>query len=266
MSAYQVENQWGGTSAPWHPGSTWILGIRTAQAVQAIEIQSNDNGKTFQGTMTYHGEGPIGFKATQQYGNVYSCEVQWGGSSAPWHSEGTWVIGGRDRQRCIAVKVSSTDDGKTLDGTMTYLGEGPIGFRGTRTASYTVENQWGGSSAPWNPGGIWVLTGRSNQDVVSMDIHSADNGKTLQGTMTYTDEGPIGFSGVQAADDVYAVSNQWGGTSAPWHRGGDMIIGCRHNQPAIQLKFSSSNGSSLNGEMTYLGEGPIGFKATRNAV
>ena len=66
MSLYQVENQWGGAGAPWHQGGKWILGARSGQNVVAIDIQSPDGGETFQGTMTYAGEGPIGFRATRR--------------------------------------------------------------------------------------------------------------------------------------------------------------------------------------------------------
>ena len=106
-----------------------------------------------------------------------------------------------------------------------------------------------------------MLSGRFNQNVVSMDIKSNDNGKTFEGTMTYEGEGPIGFKGTQICGNNYEVSNQWGGSSAPWHRGGDMIIGCRDNQRVVRLSFTSSNGQRLTGEMVYQDEGPIGFKA-----
>ncbi|MEQ6123518.1 hypothetical protein AAON49_04900 [Pseudotenacibaculum sp. MALMAid0570] len=131
MANYSVENQWGGTSAPWHPGGTWVLGNRENQNPVAFDISSNDGGKTLTGTMTYDGEGPIGFKGTLTSGNNYEVENQWGGSNAPWHPGGTFVIGGRDGQHVVRLKVSSSDGGKTfLDPVgMTYEGEGPIGFK-----------------------------------------------------------------------------------------------------------------------------------------
>ena len=46
---------------------------------------------------------------------------------------------------------------------------------------YSVENQWGGSSAPWNPGGTWIIGGRPNQNMIAIDIKSNDGGKTLSG-------------------------------------------------------------------------------------
>ena len=63
---YGVENQWGGSSAPWHPGGTWTLGSRTGQPVVALQITSRDGGRTFTGTMTYRGEGPVGFRTTSR--------------------------------------------------------------------------------------------------------------------------------------------------------------------------------------------------------
>ncbi len=267
MTLYQVENQWGGSSAPWHQGGTWILGGRDNQNVVGLEIQSNDNGQTFNGTMTYAGEGPIGFKATCLGSNNYTVENQWGGSSAPWHPGGQWIIGGRDNQNVVAVNIQSNDGGKTLTGTMTYAGEGPIGFKGAIPdwGYYTVENQWGGSSAPWHQGGTWFLGGRDNQNVVGLEIQSNDNGQTFTGTMTYAGEGPIGFKATCLGSNNYTVENQWGGSSAPWHPGGQWIIGGRDNQNVVAVNVQSNDGGkTLNGTMTYAGEGPIGFKASLN--
>ncbi|MEE1925097.1 lectin OAA [Pseudomonas sp. 148P] len=126
---YAVQNQWGGNSAPWHPGGTWKLGARDNQHVVAIDIRSGDGGVTFKGNMTYSGEGPIGFKAKRVAQNRYEVQNQWGGNDAPWHPGGEWVIGGRDNQSVVALSVKSNDGGKSLDGTNTYDNEGPIGFR-----------------------------------------------------------------------------------------------------------------------------------------
>lgn len=128
---YQVENQWGGSSASWNEGGKWLIGGRPNQNVVAIDISSTDAGQTLSGTMTYAGEGPIAFRSTRSDGNNYTVENQWGGKTAPWNAGGKWVIGGRPNQRVLALKVNSSDGSKTLNGTMTYNGEGPIGFRGT---------------------------------------------------------------------------------------------------------------------------------------
>ena len=264
---YQVQNQWGGSSAPWNEGGKWVIGGRTNQNVIALNIKSEDGGQTLKGTMTYKGEGPIGFRATLSGSNNYTVENQWGGDSAPWHPGGTWVLGYRAGQNVVAIDVASNDGGQSLNGTMTYKGEGPIGFQATMTegGSYTVENQWGGASAPWNPGGTWALGCRDNQNVVSIDVQSNDDGKTLNGTMTYSNEGPIGFKATLLGSNNYAVENQWGGSSAPWHPGGLWIIGYRENQNVVAIDVKSSDGGkTLDGTMTYQGEGPIGFKGSLN--
>lgn len=131
MAHYQVENQWGGSSAPWHPGGIWVLGSRPEQNLVAVSISSPHLlGVDFTGTITYKGEGPIGFRAFAIGNNQYRTENQWGGSSAPWHPGGIWTIGSRQNQRVVELHVSSSDGGQTLVGTTVYEGEGPIGFRG----------------------------------------------------------------------------------------------------------------------------------------
>nr|BAU19431.1 lectin KAA-2 [Kappaphycus alvarezii] len=264
MGRYTVQNQWGGSSAPWNDAGLWILGSRGNQNVMAIDVNSSDGGANLNGTMTYSGEGPIGFKGARRGdSNVYDVENQWGGSSAPWHAGGQFVIGSRSGQGVLAVNITSSDGGKTLTGTMTYEREGPIGFKGTQSGgdTYNVENQWGGSSAPWNKAGIWALGDRSGQAMIAMDVSSSDGGKTLEGTMQYKGEGPIGFRGKLSGANNYSVENQWGGSSAPWNKAGDWLIGDRHNQNITAVKVSSDNdGKNLDGTCTYEREGPIGFK------
>jgi hypothetical protein len=41
------------------------------------------------------------------------------------------VIGGRCPQPLVAMNVTSNDGGQTLTGSITYQGEGPIGFQGS---------------------------------------------------------------------------------------------------------------------------------------
>lgn len=132
-TSYVVENQWGGENAEWNMAGTFILGTRKGQAPTEFDISSKDEGKTFNGTMTYAGEGPIGFKAEQVLGNNYKVENQWGGEESAWNDGGNMIIGTREGQNVIALKVSSTDDGVTLSGAITYQNEGPIGFKGNKS-------------------------------------------------------------------------------------------------------------------------------------
>ncbi|MFC5044910.1 hypothetical protein ACFSTE_21380 [Aquimarina hainanensis] len=188
----------GGASAPWHPGGNWIIGGRNGQNVIELNVTAESGSANLEGTMKYAGEGPIGFKGQETIGSSYSIENQWGGASAPWHPGGTFVLGARENQNPVAYDIQSTDGGKTFTGTMTYAGEGPIGFRAIQTAgnNYAAENQWGGASAPWHPGGNLVIGARVNQNVVQLKINSNDNGETFSGEMTYLGEGPIGVKAV----------------------------------------------------------------------
>lgn len=135
MNEYNVKVQWGGNAAPWNQDGTWVIGGRTNQNVVKVAIQSTDGGQTFFGAITYNGEGPIGFKAARTQGNSYTTQVQWGGSTAPWHPDAVWVIGGRANQRAVRVDINSTNGGQTFSGTMTYNGEGPIGFSGEKVVT-----------------------------------------------------------------------------------------------------------------------------------
>ena len=128
-NAYHAQNQWGGSAAPWHDGGNWSLGCRGTQHVVDLNVASTDGGHSLTGTMTYAGEGPIGFKAHHTGGCNYTVENQWGGNAAPWHPGGNWVIGCRPTQSVISVHATSHDGGKSFDGTMTYAGEGPIGLK-----------------------------------------------------------------------------------------------------------------------------------------
>ncbi len=128
-------------------------------------------------------------------------------------------------------------------------------------AIYKVKNQWGGSAVPWLEGGTFVLGCRENQNVVALEISSGDGGKTLVGRMTYEGESPIGFRAIQIVGNNYAVENQWGGVTAPWHPGGNWIIGARKRQNVIALNLKAE-GNSLEGSMSYQGEGPINIVAT----
>jgi hypothetical protein len=263
-NTYFVENQWGGGGEPWNPGGMWVIGGRSDQRVVALNATSGDSGLTLLGMMTYEGEGPIGFRATWIAGNTYLVENQWGGSGEPWNPGGTWLLGNRV-QKVVDIDISSNDGGVTLTGLMTYAGEGPIGFRAwTAENTYLVENQWGGAGAPWNPGGMWVIGGRSDQRVVALNATSGDSGLTLLGMMTYEGEGPIGFRATWIAENTYLVENQWGGSGAPWNPGGTWLLGNRSVQKVVDIDISSNDGGvTLTGLMTYEGEGPIGFRAWR---
>lgn len=200
---YTVENQWGGEDAEWHPGGNWVIGARSDQNVIALEIEASAEENNLKGTMTYEGEGPIGFEGSVIAGSSYSFANQWGGDQEPWHQGGTMVLGTRAAQNPISFDINSADNGQSFTGYMTYEGEGHIGFKATLIAAnnYAVENQWGGDDAPWHEGGAMLIGGRKDQNCVQLKLVSDDDGKTLNGEMTYDGEGPIGAKLVLSSCD-----------------------------------------------------------------
>ena len=129
--------------------------------------------------------------------SIYSSEVQWGGSSAPWNRDGQWFLGGRSNQRVVSVQVKSADRGQTLLGQIIYKGEGPIDFKANRALenNWDVDVRWGGASGIWRRDGTWVIGGRPNQPVV--DVKITGDGNNFSGQITYVNEGPISFRGRQ---------------------------------------------------------------------
>lgn len=200
-NCYQVENRWGGEGAPWHDAGLFLLGARDGQNAVEFDLNGAD-GTSLDGTMKYAGEGPIGVKATKTTGETFNATNQWGGTDAPWHQGGQWVLGCRPEQAVTALEISSPDNGLTLVGTMNYINEGPIGFRGTRTMAntYSVVNQWGGADQPWHPGGTWVLGCRGKQGIAAISAKGDVDG--LSGTMMYSGEGPIGLKLVPSVVQV----------------------------------------------------------------
>ncbi|MFE3865253.1 hypothetical protein ACFXPT_33210 [Streptomyces goshikiensis] len=63
-NTYEVENQWGGDDAPWHPGGTWVIGALEYRRVKGMHVTSDDSGRTLSGTITYEGQDPLTFQAT----------------------------------------------------------------------------------------------------------------------------------------------------------------------------------------------------------
>ncbi len=130
-NTYAVESNVGGDESPWLDEGMWVIGGRQGQQVVALDIASSDGGETLTGTVTYAGEGPIAFRATKSAQNTYRVEVQWGDRDAPWNPNGTWVLGSRENVSLVALNVSATDEGSTLEGTMAYADGSFYGFRAT---------------------------------------------------------------------------------------------------------------------------------------
>lgn len=96
------------------------------------QITNNDH-HTLEGTLQLAGSEPEPFTATylENTENWYQVERPYNGK---------WRLGARTGQRVIAIDIQSSDGGHTFTGTMTYAGEGPIGFSGIQEMSPACED------------------------------------------------------------------------------------------------------------------------------
>lgn len=226
------------------------------------EEESDAEGESAQeGAVQEEAAGPFLNKLEN---HLYYVQNQWG-SDPTWHNGGVWVIGGLPGQSITSLKVTSEDGGKTLTGMYSSGNAGPFLFRATQTLlnAYEAEYEPGSDEGDlWQSAGTWLLGLRDTQSIVAIDINSEDGGNSLTGTITYAGEGPIAFQAQTYNGGVYDVQNAWA-SDPNQHNGGVWALGYRHNQAIESISISSEDGGqSLTGTITYVGEGPIEFRAT----
>jgi hypothetical protein len=128
---YSVQIQFGGEQAKWNDLGVWTLDSPKKNNLVKIDAKSSDDGKTLQGTATFAGEGPVGLKAELGKEKKYSVQIQFGGEQAKWNDLGVWTLDSPKKNNLVKIDAKSSDDGKTLQGTATFEGEGPVGFKAT---------------------------------------------------------------------------------------------------------------------------------------
>lgn len=198
-----------GTGA-WKDGGTWLMGSRGNQRVVSMRASADAQGNLV-GQMTYSGEGGIGLKGTLIPGSAYSVESNWGGSpGSPGASlgmgsgggmslggggtitlgtGGIMVLGAKANTAPIDIDLSSSDGGKTLQGTMTYEG------MSTTSVNLQLYNLALNTYIVQGSQERLVIGARDNQNIVKLKVSSTDGGLTLNGEMQYAGDGVIGFAG-----------------------------------------------------------------------
>jgi len=121
QTLYHVQNA-GNGNEPFHEEALFKIGDAAEPPITALDITSNDQGKTLSGTVTCKGGTPkeIHLPAMHHSQNVYAV-----GNSQ-------WLLGARTQQAITALAIVSDDEGHTLNGTVTYEGERPIRFHAVR--------------------------------------------------------------------------------------------------------------------------------------
>lgn len=179
---YRVQLQWGATAAPWHDGGVFTIGDRTRPPVVALTLASTDEGATLSGQVTYRGDAtPLLLTARHTAANVYAVAHGPGETSA---QQEQWVLGARDAQLLVALAVSSSDEGRSLAGVLTYAGEGPVGVkarRGITTIDDTPELLQGRTS---KIAGVidstYRLLAGAFKEIGGIELHDVDRDAKLQ--------------------------------------------------------------------------------------
>ena len=126
----------------WRQESNWFLGGRPGYVEKLTIVRAKDknNKSVLTGKVLYHSEirerdfyaeqfrPPTGidyrFWTARTMFDTPNFEEQ-----ALMPEDGVWIIGGRTNQYVNNVNLFSKDGGLSLEGTITYAGEGPLEFR-----------------------------------------------------------------------------------------------------------------------------------------
>lgn len=123
------------------------------------------------------------------------------------------------------------------------------------------------SNCTWEDSGSWTLG--ANESPIEVRFASGngvdkhDGGKTLMGQVKFTQKaGMLGLRAVRVNGNTFSVQTKRGNDD--WVKDGDWVIGGRNNHAVIKADAKSNDGGkTLIGMITYAGEGPVHFKATR---
>ena len=114
----------------------------SGESVLAFTFDSEDEGETLSGTVTYVEGKPITFKATRIRQNWYDVEIEVDPSASKWDSVNQWQLGTREDKNIEAMDITYSDKEGAFTGTITYVGEEPNQLAGTIEKVgllYTVE-------------------------------------------------------------------------------------------------------------------------------
>ncbi len=141
--------------------------------------------------------------------NLYRIYHWRGDRSTPWHDGGTFLMGKGVHQPIHALRISSTDQGKTLSGKITWAGVEPPEEDNLRAVHvgqnfYTVTINGQAETEKWR------LGAREYQRVVAMELTFALKQSSCEGKMTYRGEDAInvqGRRGITTPSDLSGPDN-----------------------------------------------------------
>lgn len=183
---YRVQNRWGGEHIPWQEGGLFKIGNASEQPLIALNLTSNDQGKTLSGTAKYQGEPSkeVNLKATHQSQNVYLVEINQRDQTSQW------LLGSRKHQKIIALAIESADEGDTLAGKITYAGESPVEIKASRGFT-TARDDNKLLDDVLHPEWVSERTNKMEILIVANDKLLADHVVEMRGISTSKDTQPI---------------------------------------------------------------------------
>lgn len=119
------------------------------------------------------------------------------------------------------------------------------------------------SNCQWEEGGTWILGANESPIEIRFSSGKQNGGKNLMGQVKFTQKGGmLGLRADRINGNKFAVQTKKG--NEDWKSDGEWVIGGRNDHAVINADAKSNDGGqTLIGMITYAGEGPVHFKATR---
>lgn len=162
---------------------------------------------------------------------------------------GTWTVRSADEKKASGAKVV---EGDAIYLENDYPGAGFLHTWGEVTKHKTKDSD--GKDIQM----FQDYTGQRKFVFTAASPNSSVQDSSPQGSHEWT------ITLTNLAEHLYRVFHQQGDESAPWHDGGIFKIGDRLGQPVVALDFKfPADKATGSGQVTYQGQSPVGFTATR---
>ena len=133
---YRFQYKQGDKLAPWHNAGVFKIGDPAMEPIKALNITSSDGGETLDLTVTYDGEDnpseSPNFIANHRQQNFYDVDELRDAGTEDSNEIGQWCFGARESQKIVQMNITSSDNGHTFKGKMTYQGEVGVDIIGNR--------------------------------------------------------------------------------------------------------------------------------------
>lgn len=188
-------------------------------------------------------------RAEAPIGARYDVQVR-PNKDAAWQDQGEWVIGGRDDERPIELRLGS-GNGIDVVGQVKYAQkEGMLGVKLRRVEGRAYTSATKAGLADHAAEGQWVI-GTDDHTIKQLLAKSADGGQTLIGTITYNDGAPAEFKAT-AADLRYQIQVRQPSSQndGEWQDRGAWVMSSPTGERPISMHIIA-RGNGAGGKVDY---------------